>query len=142
MVLERQRQGDERGEVAGGLGVAERRGERRLLGLDADLHGRCRLSGWASHGRLRAGVGRAAARERQGAEDGGHEPPCRPHHGWLAGPTVNSFTVVSSGRSMANATTRAIRSGEIPNRSYSCVMPSADASWVMVPSSSVLIAAG
>ena len=36
------------------------------------------------------------------------------HQGWLAGPTVNSLIVVSSGASMAKATTSAIRSGEIP----------------------------
>ena len=45
------------------------------------------------------------------------ERPCSPpfHQGCLAGPTVNSLTVVSSGMSSAKATTRAMRSGEMPN---------------------------
>lgn len=40
------------------------------------------------------------------------------HHGCFAGPTVNSLMVMSSGWSIAKATTLAIRSGEIPNLSY------------------------
>jgi hypothetical protein len=66
----------------------------------------------------------------------------RPYQGWLAGPTVNSLMVVSSGWSTANATTLAIRSGEIPYRSYTFCISSAVSLWLIVPSSSVLIAAG
>src|SRR5918996_4954894 len=69
------------------------------------------------------------------------EPP-RPYQGWLAGPTVNSLMVVSSGWSIAIATTLAIRSGEIPYWSYTSRADSAVSSWLIAPSSSVLIAAG
>ena len=55
----------------------------------------------------------------------------RRYHGWLAGPTVNSLMVVSSGWSIANATTLAIRSGEIPNRSYTFAIPSAVSLWLI-----------
>src|SRR5918997_5155383 len=66
----------------------------------------------------------------------------RPYQGWLAGPTVNSLMVVSSGWSIAIATTLAIRSGEIWYRSYVSRICSAVSSWLIMPSSSVLIAAG
>jgi len=68
-------------------------------------------------------------------------PVSRLYQGGLAGPTVNSVTVVSSGRSIANATTLAIRSGEMarwrtartpsPSASICSVVPS----WLMVLSS-------
>src|ERR671916_1179956 len=69
-----------------------------------------------------------------------HHP--RPYQGWLDGPTVNSLMVVSSGWSIAIATTLAIRSGEIWYRSYVSSICSAVSSWLIAPSSSVLIAAG
>src|ERR687893_1610592 len=69
-----------------------------------------------------------------------HHP--RPYQGWLAGPTVNSLMVVASGWSIAIATTLAIRSGEIWYRSYVSRICSAVSSWLIMPSSSVLIAAG
>jgi hypothetical protein len=52
------------------------------------------------------------------------------------------LVVVSSGVSIAITTTRAIRSGKMPNCSYDCVIPSAVSLWLIVPSSSVMIAAG
>lgn len=36
------------------------------------------------------------------------------YHGWMVGPIVNSFTLVSSGWSIAKATTLATRSGLMP----------------------------
>lgn len=46
--------------------------------------------------------------------DSHHVLSSRLYQGWFAGPTVNSFTVVSSGWSMAKATMLAMRSGEMP----------------------------
>jgi len=64
------------------------------------------------------------------------------YQGCGVGPIVNSFTFVSSGWSIANATTLATRSGEMPYRSYRPAIASAAPSWEIVPSSSVLMAAG
>src|SRR4051794_12098254 len=64
------------------------------------------------------------------------------YQGWLAGPTVNSPIVVSSGWSIAIATTLAIRSGGIWYVSYTLPICSAVSLSLIVPSSSVPIAAG
>ena len=74
----------------------------------------------------RSSIARWPSGTRRTCRDGcGRTAVPRPYQGWLAGPTVNSLMVVSSGWSIANATTLAIRSGEIPYRSYNFAMPSA-----------------
>jgi hypothetical protein len=69
-------------------------------------------------------------------------PLPRIYQGCLAGPTVNSLIVVSSGWLIAKATMLAIRSGEIPYLLYVFCIWSSVSFWLMVFSSSVLIAAG
>jgi len=64
------------------------------------------------------------------------------YQGCVVGPTVNSLTVVSAGCSIANATTLATRSGEMPWVLYSTCMPAEVPGSVIVLRSSVLIAAG
>ncbi|WP_232224239.1 hypothetical protein [Mastigocladopsis repens] len=54
-----------------------------------------------------------------------------PYQGCVVGPIVNSFTFVSSGWSIANATTLATRSGEMPYCSYNSVIFSAT-SWLVI----------
>jgi hypothetical protein len=49
-----------------------------------------------------------------------------PYQGWLAGPTVNSLMVVSSGWSIANATTLA---SQLPFRQWRASHKTSSMSW-------------